>query len=157
MSGQLEVLVLGSVEAHRDAAPVALGGSKLQALVAALALGAPHPMSGDRLIDELWGEQPPANPANALQAQVSHARRLLGSDAVIRQGSAYRLDVDPDDVDANRLERLAQASPRRTRRRRPVVGDRVVRIGAGARARPSPGGARRLRVRPIAPRPGWTR
>ena len=106
MSGRLEVLVLGNVEAQREAAPVALGGSKLQALVALLALGAPHPMSGDRLIDELWGDRPPANPANALQAQVSHVRRLLGSDAVVRQGSAYRISVEPDDVDANRLERL---------------------------------------------------
>ena len=106
MSGRLEVLVLGNVEAQRDGAPVALGGSKLQAVVALLALGAPHPMSGDRLIDELWGERPPANPANALQAQISHVRRLLGSDAVVRQGSAYRINVEPDDVDANRLERL---------------------------------------------------
>ncbi|MDF2732479.1 MAG: transcriptional regulator, putative ATPase, winged helix family, partial [Desertimonas sp.] len=106
MSGRLEVFVLGNVEAQREAAPVALGGTKLQALVALLALGAPHPMSGDRLIDELWGDRPPANPANALQAQISHVRRLLGSDAVVRQGSAYRIRVEPDDVDANRLERL---------------------------------------------------
>ena len=76
MSGRLEVLVLGNVEAQLEAAPVALGGSKLQALVALLALGAPHPMSGDRLIDELWGDRPPANPANALQAQVSHVRQI---------------------------------------------------------------------------------
>src|SRR6188508_410489 len=108
MSGRLEVLVLGNVEAQLDAGRVALGGPKLQALVALLALGAPHPMSGDRLIDELWGDRPPANPANALQAQISHVRRLLGSDAVVRQGSAYRISVEPDDVDANRLERLVK-------------------------------------------------
>jgi DNA-binding SARP family transcriptional activator len=77
-------------------------------LVALLALGSPHPMSGDRLIDELWGDRPPANPANALQAQISHVRRLLGSDAVVRHGSAYRISVEPDDVDANRLERLVK-------------------------------------------------
>src|SRR5512134_3139220 len=107
MSCRLEVLVLGNVEAQRDAAPVALGGSKLQALVALLALRAPHPMSGDRLIDELWVDRPPANPANAVQAQMSHVRRLLCSDAVVRQGSAYRINVEPDDVDANRLEPLS--------------------------------------------------
>jgi DNA-binding SARP family transcriptional activator len=108
MSGRLQVFVLGTVEAQRDGQPITLGGTKLQALIALLALGAPHPMSGERLIDELWGDLPPANPANALQAQISHVRRLLGTNAVVRQGSAYRLGIEPEDVDANGFERLVK-------------------------------------------------
>ena len=94
--------------------PVA--GVKLQSLLALLALAAPHAVSDDRLIEELWGDEQPANPANALQALVSHLRRLLGRDVVARQGPGYALRVDPDLIDASRLERLVQRGPRRRRR-----------------------------------------
>lgn len=108
MSDRLQVAILGPVEVFHAGGRVTLTGSKLQALVALLALGAPHATSGERLIDELWGESPPGNPTNALHAQISHIRRLLGRDAVVRQGAGYRLDVDSDDVDANRFERLVR-------------------------------------------------
>ena len=89
--------------------PVA--GVKLQSLLALLALAAPHAVSDDRLIEELWGDDQPANPANALQALVSHLRRLLGRDVVARQGPGYVLRLDPDQIDATRLERLVQRGP----------------------------------------------
>ena len=82
-----------------------------------LALAAPHPVSDDRLLEELWGDDQPAKPANALQALVSSLRRLLGRDAVERQGSGYVLRVDPDRVDATRLDRLVAGRPRRRRAR----------------------------------------
>ena len=53
-------------------------GAKLRALVALLALSVPHDVRTDQLIDEVWGDEQPANPDNALQAQVSQARRILG-------------------------------------------------------------------------------
>src|SRR4051812_9881188 len=85
MNATVEVLLLGPIEARRGGETIALAGSKLQALVALLALAAPHSVSDDRLIDELWGDASLANPANALQAQVSQLRRVLGRDAVTRQ------------------------------------------------------------------------
>jgi DNA-binding SARP family transcriptional activator len=66
-------------------------------------------VSSDRLIEELWGDAPPGNPANALQAQVSALRRVLGTDAVARDGAGYRLALAPDEVDTARFERLAHA------------------------------------------------
>jgi DNA-binding SARP family transcriptional activator len=102
------VRLLGSIEASRGADPTAVAGTKLQALVAALAMAVPHPVAADTLIDAIWGEQGPANPANALQAQVSQLRRVLGADVVVRRGSGYALVVEPDDVDALRLERLVR-------------------------------------------------
>jgi DNA-binding SARP family transcriptional activator/tetratricopeptide (TPR) repeat protein len=109
MAGQFEVLLLGGVEVLDGGAPVAVTGAKLKAIVAMLAMAAPHPVSDDRLIDELWGDEQPANPANALQGQVSHLRRLLGRDGVERRGPGYVLAVGPDDVDTIRLERLVRA------------------------------------------------
>ena len=87
-------------------------GAKLQALLAMLALASPHPVSDDRLIEELWGEDQPANPANSLQAQVSQLRRLLGREVVARRSPGYALAVEPDAVDAHRLEVLVEQARR---------------------------------------------
>lgn len=110
MGAGLTVLVLGPVEARAPSGPIPISGSKLQVLVAMLALAAPHPVSDDRLIEEIWGDDPPGNPANSLQAQVSQLRRLLGREVVARQGTGYALVVPPEAVDAQRFEQLAAAA-----------------------------------------------
>jgi DNA-binding SARP family transcriptional activator len=92
-----------------DDAVVPIAGAKLKAIVALLALGVPHPVSDERLIEEIWADDAPANPANALQAQISTLRRLLGRDGVERRGPGYVLAAGPDDVDTIRLERLIRA------------------------------------------------
>jgi predicted ATPase/DNA-binding SARP family transcriptional activator len=104
----LLVSLLGPTEVDVGAGPIPIAGAKLQALLTLLALAAPRPVSDDRLIDELWGDDQPSKPANALQAQVSQLRRLLGRDAVVRTGSGYVLTVDASGVDATRLEQLVQ-------------------------------------------------
>ncbi|HEV7761227.1 MAG TPA: BTAD domain-containing putative transcriptional regulator, partial [Acidimicrobiales bacterium] len=106
MTSSVAVSLLGPIEAHVGTRPVPVVGAKLQALVALLALAAPRPVSDDRLVDELWGTDQPAKPANALQAQVSKLRRVLGRDAVVREGSGYALTVEAGAVDVTRLEGL---------------------------------------------------
>ena len=101
--------LLGGLEVRRGDAPLPVVGQKLKALLAMLALGTPHPVSDDRLIDEIWLDETPAHPANALQGQVSQLRRVLGRDTVARRGPGYVLAVGPDDVDSVRLERLVRA------------------------------------------------
>ncbi|MGI8972803.1 MAG: AfsR/SARP family transcriptional regulator [Gaiella sp.] len=46
-------------------------------MLAILALNAGAVVSSDRLIDELWGEHPPADSTTALQQHVSRLRKLL--------------------------------------------------------------------------------
>ena len=105
----MEVCLLRGVGARReDGGDVVIAGSGLQALLALLALAVPNSVSDDRLIDELWGDNQPGNPDNALQAKISQLRRLLGRDIVKRKGSGYLLDVEPGDVDAVRLEVLVR-------------------------------------------------
>jgi predicted ATPase/DNA-binding SARP family transcriptional activator len=84
-----------------------VAGPKLQALLALLALSAPRPVSDHRLIDELWGDDQPAKPTNALQAQVSQLRRVLGRDTVVREPSGYALAAGVE-VDSARLEDLVR-------------------------------------------------
>ncbi|WP_460352629.1 BTAD domain-containing putative transcriptional regulator [Actinoallomurus acanthiterrae] len=106
--------ILGPLEVRAsDGAPVAVGGPRVRALLALLLLDAGRVVTAERLIDALYGEDPPAGVANALQSQVSRLRRGLRSvdgsgDLVEFHPAGYRLAVEPDDVDALRFERLAR-------------------------------------------------
>ncbi|TMR24625.1 AfsR/SARP family transcriptional regulator, partial [Nonomuraea zeae] len=91
--------------------PVKVLEVKVRALLADLLVHEGRPVSADRLIDDLWGAQPPGNPANALQAKVSQLRRALGRDRVAYQAPGYRLRLGPDDeVDADRFHSLVAES-----------------------------------------------
>ena len=61
----------------------------------------------DRLVDLLWGEQPPATAPNALQVYVSQLRKLLPPETLVTQAPGYCLRVAPEAVDLHRFEQLA--------------------------------------------------
>ncbi|MDF9814674.1 BTAD domain-containing putative transcriptional regulator [Streptomyces sp. SPB162] len=103
-------LILGTTEARDSAGvPVPLGGSRLRALLAALALHADRPVSAEALIAEVWGPDAdlPHDASGALQALVSRLRRALGKDVVTSGPGGYRLLTGPGDVDLHVFERLA--------------------------------------------------
>jgi len=81
-------------------------GGKQRALLALLALHRGEAMSAERLIDALWGADPPGHPTNALQALVANLRRALGSAAVTTTDAGYSLTLSPDDVDVVQFEHL---------------------------------------------------
>jgi DNA-binding SARP family transcriptional activator len=104
--GVVEVNVLGQLEVVVAGVAVPLRGAKQRALLALLALQRGRPISAERLIDELWGEDKVANPANALQAQIGQLRRTLGAATVVTSEAGYALAIGPDDLDAARFEQL---------------------------------------------------
>ncbi|MFI6941807.1 BTAD domain-containing putative transcriptional regulator [Streptomyces sp. NPDC050418] len=110
----LKVDLLGPVRAGTESVgPVEIGGVRLRMLLARLALEGGRPVGADTLVDGLWGEQPPADAANALQALVSRLRRSLRGHATVESaGGGYRLDVQETDVDTYRFEKLAAAGRR---------------------------------------------
>jgi predicted ATPase/DNA-binding SARP family transcriptional activator len=103
VAGAPKVLLLGPVQVA-DAA--ATSASRERALLARLAIDAGRTVGVDRLVDDLWDEDPPASARNALQVYVSHLRGRLGREAVLTLGGGYRLEVAPDRVDAHVFERL---------------------------------------------------
>ncbi|NRQ35661.1 AfsR/SARP family transcriptional regulator [Nonomuraea sp. NN258] len=105
--------VLGPLAVWTDAGePVAIPGLKVRALLADLLVHDGHPVSVDRLIDDLWGEQPPANPPGALQVRVSQLRKALedaepgGKNLVVSRAPGYLLRPDPGTLDAARFADL---------------------------------------------------
>ncbi|MGW1015260.1 BTAD domain-containing putative transcriptional regulator [Streptomyces niveus] len=108
----MRIFLLGPVRARTDdATPIDVGGVRLRMLLARLALDAGRPVPVHALVDGLWGEEPPAEAANAVQALVSRLRKALrsadGGGLIDSVAGGYRLSVRADDVDAYRFEVLA--------------------------------------------------
>ena len=94
--GAVEVRLLGQLEAVADdGSAIAVRGVKLRSLVAILALHRGEPVSVERLITELWGDAPPGNPTNALQAAVSQLRRAFGAAKIVTSDAGYALAITP--------------------------------------------------------------
>ena len=105
----LDFRILGPLEVVERDRALTLGGSRQRTLLAVLLTRANQVVSADRLIDELWGEQPPGNAPNALQYHVSQLRRALGPGApIVTRDPGYLIRVGPDELDLLRFERLVQ-------------------------------------------------
>jgi len=105
----MEFRILGPLEVLDESRRVALGGSKQRALLALLLLHRGETLGSERLIDALWGERPPATAAKSLQVRVSRLRKALapaGSELIVTREHGYELAIDPEQVDAERFERL---------------------------------------------------
>ena len=98
--------LLGSLEVEQGAKAVEIGGQKQRAVLAILALNAGRVVSTDRLVDLLWGEQPPKTAVTSLQNFISQLRKALGANLVLTKSPGYLLNVPADEVDVNRFERL---------------------------------------------------
>lgn len=85
-----------------------LGPAKCQAVLAALAFSAGTAVPVWRLVDAVWGEDPPRTAERTLQSYIARLRRELGPEAIIRSGAAYRLNVAREAVDALRFERCLE-------------------------------------------------
>ena len=105
----MEIGLLGAVEVTTDGAPVSVGGQRLRAVFARLALDAGRMVTTYTLVDAVWGDDPPAGSGNALQSLVSRLRRTLPPGVIESAPAGYRLAVDAEAVDALRFERLATA------------------------------------------------
>jgi predicted ATPase/DNA-binding SARP family transcriptional activator len=101
--------ILGPLEVADADGPLGIPAAKQRALLAVLLLHVNEPVSADRLIEDLWGERPPAAARKALQVQVSRLRKALGdgADRVISQPNGYLLRTEPGELDLDRFERLA--------------------------------------------------
>jgi DNA-binding SARP family transcriptional activator len=108
----MEYRVLGPLEVWSGRRPVQLRGSKPRAVLAVLVLHANEVVPSERLLDELWGDHPPAHASAALHNYVSRLRKDLGPGAVETKRWGYFLRCEPEEVDLDRFERLlAEAAP----------------------------------------------
>src|SRR5262245_23763894 len=111
----LTVHVLGAVEVRRDGEALELGGPQQRAVIAHLALAAGRVVSVERLIDRLWGEDPPRTPLGTLQSYVSRLRRAVepsrgagtAPQVLVSEAPGYVLQVSAEQVDVHQFRQLA--------------------------------------------------
>jgi DNA-binding SARP family transcriptional activator len=104
----LDFRILGPFEVLDGDRLVALGGPKQRALLVVLLLRRGEVVSRDRLIDELWGERPPATAAKTVQVYVSNLRKALGDGVLLTRGQGYLLQATPGQIDADRVAALVR-------------------------------------------------
>ena len=94
----MQFRILGPLELSDENGAVELAGSKQRALLAVLLLHANSVVSSDRLLDDLWGQDPPASGVTALQVRISQLRKALGKAAAMVETRApgYVLRLGPD-------------------------------------------------------------
>ncbi|MDT7660115.1 MAG: hypothetical protein QOF38_4830, partial [Pseudonocardiales bacterium] len=106
----MQFRILGTLEVTADGEPVALGGPKPRALLAALLLRPGAAVSTDRLVEAVWGDAPPPNALSALRAYVSRLRTVLGSvggaERLRYRAPGYVLALADGELDAAEFARL---------------------------------------------------
>lgn len=106
----MQFLVLGPVEVVAEAARLSLGSGRQRTILAVL-LASQELLSADRLVEALWGGDPPAAAATTLRSHVSQLRRRLegieagGGSAIVTDPGGYRLVLGDHDLDAAVFER----------------------------------------------------
>jgi DNA-binding SARP family transcriptional activator len=75
-------------------------------LLALLILNANRVLPRERLIDALWGEEPPETAVTSVQVYVSRLRKLLPPGTLVTRGRGYVLEVEPEAIDLTRFEEL---------------------------------------------------
>ncbi|GAB2651604.1 BTAD domain-containing putative transcriptional regulator [Saccharopolyspora gloriosae] len=107
--------VLGPLEVRYDGAPLQLGSASVRGAFACLLMEPNQLVSIDRLIDTLWGDEPPATARTIVHGYISRIRRLLhghgdadaaGRPEILTRSPGYLLRIDPERVDAHRARTL---------------------------------------------------
>ncbi len=101
--------MLGPFEVRLDGQPVAIGAPKLRTMLAVLAASANRAVMPEGLVDELWGERPPASAVANIRTYAMRLRRLLPPDRLSAAGSGYLLRVRPGELDLDVFAELVAA------------------------------------------------
>ena len=87
----MEFRVLGPLEVIGPRGPLAIASARQRAVLALLVLDLGRTVASDRLVDEIWGEDPPPSALHALRVHVAGLRRALGPDRIQTQPGGYQL------------------------------------------------------------------
>lgn len=100
--------LLGRFEADGTTLSTGVRPGKPAALLALLLLHRNRAVGPDRLIEGLWGNDPPQTARKTLQLYVSQLRKVLPPGTLETKGSGYVLHVAPGELDVDRFTELVE-------------------------------------------------
>src|SRR5205085_8352400 len=107
--GGMQFRILGPLEVvGPEERPVPLRGRTQRAVLALLLLHANDVVAAERFVDELWSETPPETAPRVLRNAISQLRKVLPADRLETRAPGYLLRVEPEELDAQRFERLGE-------------------------------------------------
>jgi len=106
----VEFRLLGTIEVVINDKAVTIAAPRQQIALALLLLEAGHVVSVDRMIDAIWGDQPPRTARSQVQITVSALRRLLGESVIATRPPGYLIKVSPEHIDVACFERLTASA-----------------------------------------------
>jgi DNA-binding SARP family transcriptional activator/streptogramin lyase len=119
----MDFRILGPLEVEADGQVFSIASRQRRALLTLLLLDANRVVSRDRLIEALWGDEPPERATNALQVYVSQLRKALGADVIVTQPRGYLVHMADGELDLERFESLVAEG----RRSEPAAASRLLR------------------------------
>jgi predicted ATPase/DNA-binding SARP family transcriptional activator len=112
----VEFRILGPFELEANGERISLGGTQQRAVLALLLAAAGESVPIDRIVDELWGERPPASGHHAVQVHISKLRKILAGTSsrveLRRAAGGYALHTDPGQIDAVQFASLVATAER---------------------------------------------
>ena len=119
----MDFRILGPLEVNDDAGrALEVGGRQQRLVLAMLLVHRNEVVSVDRLVDALWGEQPPTSAVKNVQIHVSRLRKALEAERRTRdqraavqvhtRANGYVLEVTSGELDADRFEQLVETGRR---------------------------------------------
>ncbi len=142
------VEVLGPLQVVMDGTVHEVRSTPQRLVLTSLALETGGTVSVAKLIDVVWGEDPPKNPRGALQVVVSKLRRVIGAETILTDPVGYRL-ADGVSTDVARVEELLE-SPGRDELEQALAlwrGEALAEVGEGSELGPERVRLRALRRR----------
>ncbi|WP_433261195.1 BTAD domain-containing putative transcriptional regulator [Actinosynnema sp. CS-041913] len=118
----MEVNLLGSLEVLRNDIVITPSAPKLRQVLSLLTVNANRVVRRERLVDELWDDNPPTSVTTTVQTYIYQLRKQLGLGTAPHASSAeadsaaatlhttpkgYQLSLDPAGLDSTRFELLA--------------------------------------------------
>lgn len=116
----MEFRLLGPVEVVIGGNPVAIGAARQEIILAQLLLDRGHVVSVDRLIDAVWGYDPPKTAKSQIQITVSALRQLLGSDVIVTRPPGYLISIPREALDVAQCQLLTRRASHAIAEDRPI-------------------------------------
>jgi DNA-binding SARP family transcriptional activator/basic membrane lipoprotein Med (substrate-binding protein (PBP1-ABC) superfamily) len=108
----LQFQILGQLGVRAEAGDIELGSPKQRSVLAVLLLHANEVVPTDRIIDLVWGENPPRTAEHSVQIYISELRKALANgssaDLIDTRAPGYVINVPPENVDTLKFERLVR-------------------------------------------------